>query len=100
MIDQINMPQNLAKIPTFKDAKDKNEIEKVARDFSSVFFSEYLSIMLEQTKEDDEDFEYDIYRGLNAKVIGEKLVDSDAGHKISEMLMAEINRMKERMQDA
>lgn len=92
--------QNIAKIPEFKNVKDASQVEKVARDFSSVFFSEYLGIMLEQTKEDDEDFENDIYRTLNAKAIGEKLVDSDAGQKISNMLMAEINRMKERMQDA
>lgn len=100
MIDQINTTHNFSKIPEFKDIKDENEIQKVARDFSSVFFSEYLGIMLEQTKTEDEGFENDIYRTLNAKAIGEKLVDADAGQKISNMLMVEINRMKERMQNA
>ncbi len=103
MIDALNLTPNLAlaqsKIPSIRGSQDAAEIEKTARDFSSVFFSEYVGIMLDEVEEAEEDFSNDIYRTLHSQMIGEKLVDSDPGRKITEMLMAEINKMQAKIQE-
>jgi|GEM_PF-4797748 len=99
MIDPINVaPLMHRKTPDAEKLKNSQEVEKTARDFTSVFFNEYVGIMLEESKEEDEEFSSNIYRALHSQILGEKLTDSGAGRSITEMMVAEITKMQEKVQ--
>lgn len=95
---QTNLPLNPGKIPDTRGIKDPAEIEKAARDFSSVFFSEYVGIMLDEVEDPDDEFSNDIYRTLHAQMIGKELVNSDPGRKISDMVIGDIIKMQAKQQ--
>lgn len=84
--------------PDLKGIKNEAEMEKAARDFTSVFFNECVSKMLEEMKTEDEDFASDIYRSMFAQAIGEKLTDCSAGRSISNVILGDIIKMQEKLQ--
>ena len=101
MIDTINayMPP-LSKIPQPYNQKSDGEVEKAAHDFTSVFFNECVSKMLEEVKNEEEDFANDIYRSMFAQAIGEELTESQAGRSISNVILGDIIKMQEKLQGA
>lgn len=86
------------KLPGLQGLKSEADIEKVAKDFTSVFFNECVNIMLEEARDPDEDFSGDTYRVLHAQILGEKLADGPAGQEITQMLATQIYKMQDKLQ--
>ena len=98
MIETINqMPPMSRKIPDIHRSED---VEKAARNFTSVFFNECVNIMLEEARDPEEDFSGEVYRTLHSQILGEKMVESPAGRNIVNMLVVEISKMQERQHNA
>lgn len=99
MIDAIQAtPMMQRKTPDATHIKNTQDVEKTARDFTKVFFDEYVGIMLEESKEADEEFSCNVYRGLHSQVLADKLTDSDAGQRMTEMMIKEINKLQAKVQ--
>jgi hypothetical protein len=92
----LNLPLNKYKVPDVRGSKDSAEILKIAEDFSSVFFSEYVGIMLDEVENDDEDGSNDLYKTLHSQVVGKELVNSGAGRQVTDYVMAAIKMMQAR----
>ena len=72
MIDALEtmaMPLVQKKIPDAHNLASDADIEKTAKNFTSVFFNECVGIMLEEAKDPEEDFSSETYRVLHAQVL-------------------------------
>jgi hypothetical protein len=94
MDNRLQMPINEPKLPQLKTVKNEAEIIKTAHDFTSVFFSEYVGIMLDEAKDEDDDFGFEVARTLQSQALGEQLANTDTGRRMTDQLIGEITKMQ------
>ena len=97
---QAALVQQKPTLPKVEGYKNDIEAEKTAHNFTSVFFSEYVGLMLEEVENDegDESFSFDVFKGVQAQALGERLADSPSGQKLTSIILDQIHKLQEKVE--
>lgn len=93
-----HVKQPLQQPPHVTADQTQSDVIKAAQDYTGVFFAEYVNMMLDEVDVEDEDGTYEMFKGLHAKALGDKMALSPAGQNLTNTLIVAIQKLQDQME--